>query len=219
MVMNVRRPGFQLLSLAPVELRYDDLPTYKDVPCLLPDQLRIYLSIYLPLLALSVILVCLANAVDYLLPGWRPPSHEKLSSMEYTVSSSSSSSSSSSIKFEDQDDEITHEDSQDLSPDYTFKSTSYSLPSPITAAHRSARASRGSPGWRIFNPENQYDDRRLHLSLTCCVKALLYSGRSSLNLQRRRRKNWLTATIRDIRDIAVFPIGVFMIITWWTIAT
>ena len=217
--MNVRRPGFQLLSLAPVGLRHDDVPTYKDVPCLLPDQLRIYLSIYLPLLALSIILVCLANVVDCLLPGWRHPSYEKLSSMEYAMSSPSSSSSSSSIKFEDQDDGISHEDSVDFSPDYTFKSTSYSLPSPITTAHRSARASQGSPGWRIFTPESRYQDRRFHLSLACCMKALLYSGRSSLNLQRRRRKNWLTATIRDIRDIAVFPIGIFVIITWRTIAT
>jgi len=75
--MYVRRPGFPLLSLAPTQLRDHDVPTYKDVPCLLPDQLRIYLNIYLPLLAVSIAFVCLANLVCVSMSSWRSPSVEK----------------------------------------------------------------------------------------------------------------------------------------------
>ena len=209
--MNVRRPGFQLLSLAPVQLRDDDVPTYKDVPCLLPDQLRIYLNIYLPLLAISITFVCLTK-FDCSVLGWPFRSGDKMSSR-------SSSSISPSINF-DGDGGLNHEDSDKLSPDNISSATSRSLPFPITATHRGARALRSSRGWRIFTQEDQ--DQRPHLSLNY-LEALLHSfwsGRSSLNLQRqRRRQDWLMATFRDIRDIAVFPLGAFVIITWWMVAT
>ena len=214
--MNVRRPGFQLLSLAPTQIRDLDIPTYKDVPCLLPDQLRIYLNIYLPLLAISIIFVCLANLVSFSASSWRSPSGEKTSSMEYAMSSSSSSSSLSVMIIENQDDGgLNYEEKSNSS------TTSSSLPSPITATFRSARASRASRGWRIFTPENQYQDQQPDLSPNY-LKTLLYSlfsVRPPLNLprQQRRRKVWLIATLRDIRDIAVFPIGTFVIITWWTV--
>jgi hypothetical protein len=211
--MNVRRPGFQLLSLAPVQLRDDAVPTYKDVPCLLPDQLRIYLNIYLPLLAVSMIFVCLVNAINCSVLSWHSPFDERKS-----LSSLSLSSSSSLTTFDDGG--INHEDSDKLSPDNTSSTTSRSLPTPITATHRS-RASLGSRGWKLFTPENQHQYHRPHLFLDY-LKTLLYSfwsGRSSLNLQRqRRRQSWLMATLRDTRDIAVFPLGAFVIITWWMVA-
>ena len=195
--MNVRRPGFQLLSLAPAQLRHDDVPTYKDVPCLLPDQLRIYLIIYLPLLAISIILVCLSNIVNCSLLTWRSPLRDKLSSMEYAMPSSSSSISSSSTKFEDQDDKV---GPQELNPYYTS----------------------GSQAWRMFTPEDEHQNRRHHPSYICsnCAKVLLYfrPGRSRLNFQRGRGKGWLTSTMRDIEHIAIFPLSLFVIITWWTIA-
>jgi ethanolamine phosphate phosphodiesterase len=205
MVMNVRRPGFQLLSLAPEQLRDGGVSTYKDVPCLLPDQLRIYLNIYLPLLAVSIIFVCLTSNVNCSVPGRRSPSGEKTS-----LSSSSSSSSSSLIN-------SNHGDSDKLSPDNI--STSRSLPTPIIATHRSTR-SRGSRGWRIFSQEDQ--DQRPHISPNY-LKVLRYSFwsvRSLLNLQRqrRRRQGWLITSLRNIRDIAVFPLGAFVIITWWVVA-
>jgi len=145
MVMNVRRPGFQLLSLAPTQLRDHDIPTYKGVPCLLPDQLRIYLNIYLPLLAVSIIFVCLANLVGFSTSSWRS---EKTSSMECAMSSSSSTSSLSVMIIEDQDDGGLNEDSEK----YISSTTSSSLPSPITATFRSTRALRGARGWRISRP-------------------------------------------------------------------
>ena len=216
MVMNVRRPGFQLLSLAPTELRDHDIPTYKDVPCLLPDQLRIYLNIYLPLLMVSITFVCLANLLSFSVSSWCSSSGEIISSMEYAMSSSSSSSSLSAMVSGDQDDGglLNHEDSEKYSPPINISSTtSSSLPSPITATFRSTRASRGSRGWRIFSPESHQQPD--HFSPTHLLYSL-WSGRSPLNFpsQRRGRKVWLIATLRDIRDIAVFPLGTFVIITW-----
>ena len=214
--MNVRRPGFQLLSLAPTQLRDHDIPTYNNVPCLLPDQLRIYLNIYIPLLTASIIFVCLANLVSFSASSWRSPSGEKPSSMEYALSSSSSSSSLSVMIIEDQNDEGLNEDSNIIS------TKSSSLPSPITATFRSARASRGSRGWRIFTPESQYQDQQPDLSPNY-VKTLFYSlfyGRPPSNFprQQRRRKVWFIAALRDIRDIAVLPLSTFVIITWWMVA-
>jgi hypothetical protein len=216
--MNVRRPGFQLLSLAPTPLRDHDIPTYKDVPCLLPDQLRIYLKIYLPLLTISIAFVCLANLVSFSVSSWCSPSGEKISSMEmeYAVPVSSSSSSSS-LSVEDQDDgELNYEDLEKLSPTSASSITSSSLPSPITATYRSStRGLRGSRGWRIFAPESHQQQPDLAPNYFY----FLWSVRSPLNspYQRRGRKVWLSATLRDIRDIAVFPLGAFVMITWWMV--
>ena len=62
MAMGVRRPGFQLLSLVPPASAQAGTPTFRDVPCLLPDQIGIYVSVYVPLIALSVLALLLANA-------------------------------------------------------------------------------------------------------------------------------------------------------------
>lgn len=56
MAMGIRRPGFQLLSLASSSL----IPiekTYADAPCFLPDQLRIYTHCYVPLFMLTLIIL------------------------------------------------------------------------------------------------------------------------------------------------------------------
>ncbi|RDX40898.1 hypothetical protein OH76DRAFT_1423437 [Lentinus brumalis] len=56
MAMGVRRPGYQLLSLIPPHTAYDG-QSLAHRPCLLPDQLDIYLSVYIPLFELSLIVL------------------------------------------------------------------------------------------------------------------------------------------------------------------
>lgn len=68
MAMGIRRPGFQLLSLAPAQYWSDDNVTYADVACVLPDQLNIYLSVYVPFTGLSLLVIIIANT-------FRTPSH------------------------------------------------------------------------------------------------------------------------------------------------
>ncbi|GJE94459.1 Metallo-dependent phosphatase [Phanerochaete sordida] len=62
MAMGVRRPGFQLLSLAPPSSVPAGTPAFADAPCILPDQLGIYLAVYVPLIVLSVLALLLAHA-------------------------------------------------------------------------------------------------------------------------------------------------------------
>ncbi|KAJ2914382.1 hypothetical protein MD484_g6022, partial [Candolleomyces efflorescens] len=71
MAMGIKRPGFQLLSLAPPELRIpleesdSSGPSYDDAPCLLPDQLGTYLHVYIPLLIISLIIIGISQFVSY----------------------------------------------------------------------------------------------------------------------------------------------------------
>ncbi|TFK94574.1 Metallo-dependent phosphatase [Polyporus arcularius HHB13444] len=60
MAMGVRRPGYQLLSLIPPHTAYDG-QSLAHRPCLLPDQLHIYLSVYIPLFVLSLIVLLTSN--------------------------------------------------------------------------------------------------------------------------------------------------------------
>lgn len=62
MAMGIRRPGYQLLSLVPPTPNSKQAaPTFAHRPCLLPDQLGIYLSVYIPLFCLTVLALLVAN--------------------------------------------------------------------------------------------------------------------------------------------------------------
>lgn len=61
MVMGIRHPGYQLLSLVPPSPD-GGTPTVAHQPCLLPDQLGIYLNVYIPLVSLTLIVLLAANA-------------------------------------------------------------------------------------------------------------------------------------------------------------
>ncbi|KAF9222694.1 Metallo-dependent phosphatase [Gyrodon lividus] len=68
MAMGIRRPGFQLLSLtstvpSPDHITQIPVSPPLEVPCLLPDQLGIYLYVYIPLVALSLLLVLASNVM------------------------------------------------------------------------------------------------------------------------------------------------------------
>ncbi|CDO69293.1 hypothetical protein BN946_scf184976.g12 [Trametes cinnabarina] len=60
MAMGIRRPGYQLLSLIPPSASPEG-PTIAQTPCLLPDQLGIYLSIYVPLFVITLAALLLSN--------------------------------------------------------------------------------------------------------------------------------------------------------------
>lgn len=63
MAMGIRRPGFQLLSLALPSSAPVKAVTHADAPCLMPDQLAIYLSVYLPLIAASLLVLLVLNVL------------------------------------------------------------------------------------------------------------------------------------------------------------
>lgn len=78
MAMGIRQPGFQLLSIGVPPMRF--ATSLATVPCLLPDQLGIYLNVYVPLLVFSLLLLLVSNMhrvatqgqyMSWLaLPGW-----------------------------------------------------------------------------------------------------------------------------------------------------
>jgi hypothetical protein len=59
MAMGIRRPGFQLLSLVPpTNASVGSAPhTHADTLCLLPDQIAVYVQLYLPLGVLTMLLL------------------------------------------------------------------------------------------------------------------------------------------------------------------
>ncbi|KAL5523631.1 hypothetical protein ACEPAG_7804 [Sanghuangporus baumii] len=61
MAMGIHNPGFQLLSLAEPSSVVSGTPSYADSPCFLPDQIAIYVNIYLPLLLLSLCVVAIST--------------------------------------------------------------------------------------------------------------------------------------------------------------
>ncbi|XP_006461203.1 hypothetical protein AGABI2DRAFT_192735 [Agaricus bisporus var. bisporus H97] len=144
MAMNVRKPGFQLLSLFPATTWDNVNPTYAHVPCLLPDQLGIYQGVYIPCALVSLLIVIVAAVMR-----GRTSDHDK----------------------------------KNISK----------LPDPATNPH-----------------QNQtsvvcFGRRRRLLGLGC-----LFGNKGS----RRTSKRGLVQNIlRDVLDIAVFPISIFVIVT------
>lgn len=191
MVMNVRRPGFQLLSLVPAEMRAEGLPTYADTPCLLPDQIRIYINIYLPLLALSVLAVFFTNAF-----GSRHVFHNKTSSeLDATLTFQAN------IEEPEQDD-------SDVNPRYASVPRGYQN-------NLTSRSSR-TPGWFVLPGPRRHTEAE-NPSLYSWLDQLHESLCFHISSKRPRRRTVLTTTLLDARDIAIFPLATFVLITWWVV--
>lgn len=56
MAMGIRRPGFQLLSLLSSSSEGVTAEA-RDSLCIMPDQIGVYLSVYLPLIGVSLVLL------------------------------------------------------------------------------------------------------------------------------------------------------------------
>ncbi|KAF8967862.1 hypothetical protein BDZ97DRAFT_1801621 [Flammula alnicola] len=62
MSVHIKRPGFQLLSLVdPAKMANPGSPSFIDRPCLLPDQYRIYTSVYLPSFLVTLFILLFLN--------------------------------------------------------------------------------------------------------------------------------------------------------------
>ncbi|KIM40228.1 hypothetical protein M413DRAFT_446396 [Hebeloma cylindrosporum] len=198
MVMNVRRPGFQLLSLIPAELRKDDDPTFDHTPCLLPDQLRIYLNIYLPLLAISILAVFVVN--------FKTGASRKLHNK--------TCSDAGQVLFVTNADDTDSEDAE-MAPYYREVS---SLPSPVSSVHQTKGTSRSqNKGWFVLQGQLKAYRPPIYEDLGR-IKDLMYSFLPSRSRNPHRR-SWLGTVLRDIRDVAVFPLGTFVLVTWWVVAS
>jgi len=61
MASRVQHPGYQLLSLIPKDQRQESQPTYSHSLCLLPDQMKVYGGIYLPLFAFTLVSIVVSD--------------------------------------------------------------------------------------------------------------------------------------------------------------
>lgn len=186
--MGIKRPGFQLLSLAPPELRIplEDSPSptgpsYDDIPCLLPDQLGSYLHVYIPLLIISLIVIGLSQVISY-----RPRS--SLKSHDDTRGNHRSRPTFRLTP-------ANLRPRRDPSADSYSSSAGESLPRPVSGP--SEKPSGTSKSAAPF--------------LSFLVRVFQRRPTRGPRRSRSRLKNFLY----DVRDVALYPIGIFVFITWW----
>lgn len=200
--MNVRRPGFQLLSLLPSDLREENSPTFGDTPCLLPDQIRIYLNVYLPLFALSLLAVFVSNVV-----GARRAFHSK-----------TSSNLGAGLSFRE-DIEETHQDETNIHSNYKTVPHIFPPSQLLPGGYQNNLTSRSlqPTGWFVLQGsrrKRETDDGSMYAWIEPLCDAMCSCSYRS---PRFRRRTVLTTALLDARDIAVFPLACFVLITWWAV--
>jgi ethanolamine phosphate phosphodiesterase len=199
MAMGVRRPGFQLLSLvSPVGVPPGS-QTLSDVPCILPDQLGIYLSVYVPLIALSLLALLLSNVyrVSYAHSSWshghlrtRSPTDEEQTSLWGSALPPLPRTLHVHDEPDDEDEDGEH--------------SMYALPPPTPAVTVTGKARRGPSSLSRFVKIRSI--RRLSYVFGC-------SGRAQTAL--RRREGLLHGFSRDVVQVAWVPVVLFVAIAWW----
>ncbi|KAG7098706.1 hypothetical protein E1B28_000619 [Marasmius oreades] len=184
MAMGIRRPGYQMLSLASGE---GSTPGFIAAPCVMPDQLGIYLSGYIPLVILSVLGILAYHVVQRvfshkrvrpLTSRQRSRSNEKAYShrREVRLRAVGFSEGSYSLKgFEDEE-------------------TGYSAPLPMR-----------STGTRKPPPSRDRRDGTSSCGMTF----------SCLTLLCLRRGTFVGDFLRDVRDVAIFPLTVLFLLSLW----
>lgn len=173
MVMNVMRPGFQLLSLAPAELRQGDSASHADVPCLLPNQMQIYLERYLPLIAISMLVIFFSNVNGIGLSG--------------------GGRSQVPLKKED-DDSIELDDEVGTPPMNTGQTSTH-----VTRNYRSLRGR----GWVMFQAAATRQEPSVWQYILDTLKLYWAKRPSGMSLRRRRLWLRCLRDIRDVSVLPI----------------
>ncbi|KII92954.1 hypothetical protein PLICRDRAFT_103385 [Plicaturopsis crispa FD-325 SS-3] len=214
MAMGIRKPGVQLLSLVDPSTARARLPTHSDAPCFLPDQLGIYLTIYLPLVLFSLLVLLLFNLYAVSGPrrtsAWpvrarsQSPLRRTTSDDAIWVSSSLKTLPARSRLDADVDASTDTESSYDHLDDVDdvpARAPPPSLPSrhPPPTRIPQRHSARGAP-WvtRILG----------------VLYSLIATQRESRMNGRTRRAFWRRLG-RDILDVAIPPISTFILVAWW----
>jgi hypothetical protein len=216
MAMGIKQPGFQLLSLDPTP-RQPPFREPANTLCLLPDQLEIYLTAYIPLLAFSLLILFASNI-------HRSRAHRRkssFSSME-DVGIESTIAGSRSVTRIDSDIEANEQwiqlsgagEENELEPSARF------WPPPATVL----RHTRKQPHQRTAPPSWSavLFGRRLLVRIPqhCCAFPrsilALYPGMQRRSRQSRSRpRGLLSGFAWDVMDVALYPLGVFTSIACW----
>ena len=195
--MGIRRPGFQLLSLVSPLGVPSGTPTFQDVPCLLPDQLNIYLSNYVPLLAVSVLALFISNVlrVSQVHKSWsrghlrtRSPTDEE----EVRLWGSAPPPLPRALHVHDEEDEDDEE------------RCAYDLPlTPVVAI-----TGKGRRGPSCLSRVGRLRTVRQLATYVCGCR-----GRDAA--YRRGREGLLRGFWWDLLEVAWVPVVLFVAIAWW----
>ncbi|KIJ67637.1 hypothetical protein HYDPIDRAFT_84614 [Hydnomerulius pinastri MD-312] len=195
MAMGIRRPGFQLVSLtstvpSPDQLTQIPVSPPLDAPCLLPDQLGIYLHIYIPLVVLSLILLLASNVMRL-----------NASPILQTWDKKRSRRDASEIPHE-----MAHRNGFSHDADTDEESI---LPSPAIKHHTRPRGRSFSSPWTwTFMLGGQR--RRITLPNPCA------SGRSRVEHRVAQQEVGLLRGFgEDVLAVAWPPVCVFIVAAWW----
>ncbi|KAG0700730.1 Metallo-dependent phosphatase-like protein [Suillus ampliporus] len=204
MAMGIRRPGFQLLSLTSTVPSFETLtqlpnspPSLLDTPCFLPDQLGIYLSVYLPFIVLSVLSLLAFNIHRALTRGnkqaqRRPDISPRLSHPEHSFS---------------RDHELSRRlpgqsNTEDTDDDPFLPLPMTKLAGPTHSSKLRGRSSSSSHSWTFYLLGRR---RRITLCLPC---SRVDRGVHEVGL--------LRGFFRDVLDVAWPPLLAFCVAAWWT---
>ncbi|EJF65103.1 Metallo-dependent phosphatase [Dichomitus squalens LYAD-421 SS1] len=184
MAMGVRHPGYQLLSLVPPST-VGTSPSFAHQPCLLPDQLGIYLNAYLPLLSLTLIVLFAANVRRVLL---RHRSGRSGDSLSIPLASST------------EEDDVNY----DLPPPSAWRSKDF----PRAAWSRSCTFVLGGQVRRVT-----LSLPGLVRLVVRFLWSSGGGGRDSDSA--RRRDGIVKGFTRDFLEAAWAPVALFVAIAWW----
>ncbi|KAJ7217913.1 Metallo-dependent phosphatase-like protein [Mycena pura] len=187
MAMGIRQPGIQLLSLVPPDPMHGSL-SHSDSLCLLPDQLGIYLSTYIPFLVFSLLVICFANIY-------------KIRTSQYSASLAPSYAPLSSA-LRSHSDSGRHGDAW-----LNYPPEDDALPRP--AAFKNAP--RPLYSWTFVLLSRR---RRISISADSMSSlASLLCGCCGGDVPKSR--GTARGILYDVRDVAVFPLAIFGVLAWW----
>ena len=197
MAMNVRRPGFQLLSLLPKQYWMDDTTTtHADQICLMPDQLSIYLSTYIPLLLVSLLIVFLLNIAG-------AQDQSKLNGSGAVTTSYRQRTAMLVLRSASgrEDDNDRH---------YAHQKPSFLLPPPVSTPKYGFLSQRSRSFFFLGRR------RRLSIpaplgSLVKVMKTLLFD----FGARSTRHRGIVQGFVHDVWSIAALPLSTFVFISLW----
>jgi hypothetical protein len=201
MAMGIRRPGFQLLSLTSTISSVETLtqlpnspPSPLDTPCFLPDQLGIYLSVYVPFIVLSLLSLLAFNihrchTRNNKRHQRRPEDSPRFSHRDHSAGHATNEYEISRRPFGRNHTEYTDEDP---------------LPPPVTkqpARSSKLRSRFSSSSWSFYLLGRR---RRITVTMPC---SRVDRGMQDVGL--------LRGFLSDVLDVAWPPALVFCVAAWW----
>ncbi|KAJ3777891.1 Metallo-dependent phosphatase-like protein [Lentinula raphanica] len=193
MAMGIKKPGYQMLTIIPPG---GPTSSYSDSPCFLPDQLGIYLDVYIPLALgslLVVLVLCIIRGQHHRQWKFRPLVIKRRSRESIRLSKPQHLRRLTRTRIVTDDYEFTLDDSD----------TDQKLPLPASATVPAPPKKRKIL-ITLFSPIQRLS--RL-VSLRSFTRAVITSN---------RRGSFLGEFLRDVRDVAVFPLGMIILISLWT---